>query len=90
VFIAMSLLCETRTATRSRCVRSVRDNKAPETYPFYMEFVSMGEPEGCEWRRRERKSSPSTDGGGGTQPAPERHSFCSWLDDLAVGLFCGE
>jgi hypothetical protein len=38
----------------------------------------------------ERKSAPSTDGGGGTQLAPERHSFCSWLDDLAVGLFCEE
>jgi hypothetical protein len=28
----------------SRCVRSVRDNKAPETWPFPMEFVPEGEP----------------------------------------------
>jgi hypothetical protein len=45
-----------RIATRSRCVRSVSDNKAPETWPFSMEFVPEGEPESCEWRRRERGS----------------------------------
>jgi hypothetical protein len=44
-----------RIATRSRCVRSVGD-KAPETWPFSMEFVPEGKPEGCEWRRRERGS----------------------------------
>jgi hypothetical protein len=56
VFIAISLLCDVRIATCSRCVRSVGDNKAPETWPFSMEFVPEGEPEGCEWRRRERAS----------------------------------
>jgi hypothetical protein len=76
-------------ATGSRCVRSVGKNKAPETWPFYMEFVPKGEPEGCEWSGRERGSLHHLQmGGGGTQLCPERHNFCSWLDDLAVGLFC--
>jgi hypothetical protein len=44
VFIAMYLLCETRIATHSRCVRSVGDNKAQETLPFSIEFVPEGEP----------------------------------------------
>jgi hypothetical protein len=35
-------------ASRSRCVRSVGENKAPETWPFSTEFVPKGEPEGCE------------------------------------------
>jgi hypothetical protein len=56
---------------------------------FSMEFVPKGEPEGCEWRGWERKSAPSKDGGGGMQLAPERQSFRSWLDDLAVGQFVG-
>jgi hypothetical protein len=78
-------------ATSSRCVRSVGENKAPETWPFSMEFVPKGETRGL-WVEGgwERKSAPFTDGGGGTQLAPGRHSFGSWLDDLAVGLFCGE
>jgi hypothetical protein len=79
-----------RVATCSRCVRSVGGNKATKTWPFSMEFVPKGETDVCEWRGRERKSAPSTDGGEVTQPAPERHSFCSWLEDLAVGQFCGE
>jgi hypothetical protein len=45
-----------RIATCSHCVRSIGDNKAPETWPFSMEFVPEGDPEGCEWRRRERES----------------------------------
>jgi hypothetical protein len=43
-----------RIATRSRCVRSIVDNKAPETWPFSMEFVPEGEPDGFEWRGAER------------------------------------
>jgi hypothetical protein len=37
----------------------------------------------------ERKSAPSTDGGGGMQPAPERHSWVlglmTWQSDYFVG-----
>jgi hypothetical protein len=45
-----------RIATCSRCVRSVGGNKAPETWPFSMEFVPKGEAEGFEWRGRETGS----------------------------------
>jgi hypothetical protein len=55
-----------------------------------MEFVPKGEPEGYAWRRCERKSAPSTDGGRDMRLAPEKTVVGSWLDDLAVGLFCGE
>jgi hypothetical protein len=44
-----------RIATCSRCVSSVGENEAPETWPFSMEFVPKGEPRG--WvRGRERGS----------------------------------
>jgi hypothetical protein len=45
-----------RIAICSRCVRSIANNKEPEMWPFSMEFVPEGEPEVCEWRRRERGS----------------------------------
>jgi hypothetical protein len=56
VYCDVFVMLDIRIATRSRCVRSVGDNKAPETWPFSMEFVPEGEPEVCEWRRRERVS----------------------------------
>jgi hypothetical protein len=66
-------------------VRSVGDNKAPETWPFSMEFVPEGEPDGCEWRRRERGSlAPSTDGV--PSLVQKKTVVGSGLDDLAVGL----
>jgi hypothetical protein len=34
----------------------VGENKAPETWPFSMEFLPNGEPEDCEWRGREREN----------------------------------
>jgi hypothetical protein len=79
-----------RIAICSRCVRSVGENKAPETWPFSMEFVPKGEPEGCEWRGRERGSLHPLQMGAGVRSLLQKDSFCSWLDDLAVGLFCGE
>jgi hypothetical protein len=90
VYRDIFVMRDIRIATCSRSARSVGENKAPETWPFSMEFVPKGEPEGCEWRGRERKTASSTDGGGGTQLAPEINSFCSCLEDLALGRFCGE
>jgi hypothetical protein len=79
-----------RTATCSGCVRSVGENKAPETWPFSMEFDPKGEPEGCEWRGHERGSLHPLQKGAGVCSLLQKDSFCSWLDDLAVGLFCGD
>jgi hypothetical protein len=71
-------------------VRSVGDNKAPETWPFSMEFVLEGEPEGYEWRRERGSLHPVQMGAGGcTQLAPERHLLV-WLEDWAVRLLCGK
>jgi hypothetical protein len=76
----MSLLSETRIATRSRCVRSVGDNKAPETWPFSMQFVPEGEPEGCEWRR-ERGSLHPLQMEAGVCSLLQKGSCCFGLDD---------
>jgi hypothetical protein len=65
-----------RIAKFSRCVRSVGENKAPETWPFSMEFVPKEEPEGCEWRGREREEVCTLYRWRGTQLVPERHIVC--------------
>jgi hypothetical protein len=79
-----------RIATRSRCVRSVGDNKAPETWPFSMEFVPEGEPEGCEWRRRKRGSLHPPQMGAGVRSLLQKRQLLIWLEDWAVGLLCGK
>jgi hypothetical protein len=53
-----------RIAICGRCVRSVGDNKAPETWPFSMEFVPEGEPEDCEWGRKRGSLHPLQMGAG--------------------------
>jgi hypothetical protein len=74
----------------SRCVRSVGDNKAPETWPFSMEFVPEGEPEGCEWRRRERGSLRPLQIGAGVRSLLQKRQLFVSLEDQAVGLLCGK
>jgi hypothetical protein len=78
-----------RIATRSRCVRSVGDNKAPETWPFSMEFVPKGEPEGCEWRGRERGSLHPLQMGAGVHSLLQKYTvfvlvLMTWLSDCFV------
>jgi hypothetical protein len=80
----------TRITTCSRYVRFVGDNKAPETWPFSIKFVPKGELEGFELRGRVRGSLHLLQMGAGVCSLLQKDSFCSWLDDLAVGLFCGE
>jgi hypothetical protein len=70
-----------RIATSSRCVRSVGDNKAPETWTFSMEFVPEGEPEGCEWRRRERGSLHPPQNGAGLRSLLQKIELLVWLED---------
>jgi hypothetical protein len=77
-----------RIATCSRCVRSVGENKAPETWPFSMEFVPKGEPESLNGGG-ERGSLHPLQLGAGVCSLLQKDSFCSWLDDLAVGQFVG-
>jgi hypothetical protein len=77
-----------RIATCSRCVRSVGDNKAPETWPFSMEFVPEGEPEGCEWRR-ERGSLYPLQMGAGVRSLLQKDTvfvpgLMTWLSDFFV------
>jgi hypothetical protein len=76
-----------RIATCSRCVRSVGDNKAPETWPFSMEFVPERETKGCE-----RGSLHPLQMGAGVRGLLQKDTVfcCFWLDDLAVGLLYGE
>jgi hypothetical protein len=79
---------DNRIATRSRCVRSV-DDKAPETWPFPMEFVPKGEPEGCEWRR-ERGSLHTLQMGAGVRRLLQKDTvfvlgLMTWLSDCFVG-----
>jgi hypothetical protein len=73
----------------SRCVRSVGDNKAPETWPFSMEFVPKGEPEGCEWRGRERGSLHPLQMGAGVRSLLQKYTvfvlgLMTWLSDCFV------
>jgi hypothetical protein len=69
-----------RIATRSRCVRSVSDNKAPETWP-----------EGCEWRGRERGSLHPLQMGVGVRSLLQKDTvFVLGLMTWLSGLFCGE
>jgi hypothetical protein len=53
-------------------------------WPFSVEFVPKGEPEGCEWRGRVRGRLHPLQMGAGVRSLFQ-HIFCSWLDDLAVG-----
>jgi hypothetical protein len=77
-----------RIATCSRWVRSVGD-KAPETWPFSMEFVPEGEPEGCECRRRERRSLHPLQMVAGVRSLLQKRQLLVWLEDCSVGLLCG-
>jgi hypothetical protein len=64
-----------RIATCSSCVRSVGEKKAPETWPFSMEFVPKGEPEGCEWTGRERGSLHPLQMGAGYAACSRKKQF---------------
>jgi hypothetical protein len=55
-------------------------------WPFSMEFVPEGEPEGCEWRR-ERGSLHPLDGGGGMELAPKRQ-LLFWAGGLKEQNCC--
>jgi hypothetical protein len=77
-----------RIATRSRCVRSVGDNKVPEMWPFSMEFVPEGEPEGCEWRR-ERGSCTLYRWGRGYGACSRKAVVVLGLTTKGVKLLCG-
>jgi hypothetical protein len=79
-----------RIATCSRCVRSFRDNKAPETWPFYMEFVPKGDPEGGEWWRRERGGLHPLQMGAGVRSLLQKDTvfvlgLMTWRSDCFVG-----
>jgi hypothetical protein len=79
VYCDFFVMRDIRIATCSRCVRSVGDNKEPETWPFCTEFVPKGEPEGCEWRRRERGSLHSLQIGAGVRSLlQKRQSWFGW------------
>jgi hypothetical protein len=67
-----------RMVTRSRCVRYVGDNKAPETWPFSMEFVPDGEPEGLSGGVREEVCTLYRWGRG--------YAACSRKDSCGFGL----
>jgi hypothetical protein len=78
-----------RIATGIRCVRSVGD-KAPESWPFSMEFVPKGEPEGCEWRGRERGSLHPLQMGAGVRSLLQKIQLwflglMTWQSDCFVG-----
>jgi hypothetical protein len=70
-------------------VRSVGDNKAPETWPFSMAFVPEGEPKGCEWGR-ERGSLHPPQMGAGVRSLVQKRQLLIWLEYWAVGLLRGK
>jgi hypothetical protein len=66
-----------------------RRKQGARNVSFFMEFVPKGEPEGCEWRGRERGSAPRRDGKG-QQSLLQKETvvvlgLMTWLSDCLWG-----
>jgi hypothetical protein len=89
VYRDVFVMRDIRIATRSRSARTVGENKAPETWSFSMEFVPKGEPEGCEWKGRERGRLHPLQMGAGVRSLLQKYTVCAhglrtWLSDGIV------
>jgi hypothetical protein len=85
VYRDVFVMRDIRIPTRSRYARSVR-----ETRRLFLWNLSQRESLRVVSGEDERGSLHPLQMGAGVRSLLQKDSFCSGLDDLAVGLFCGE